>query len=192
MVVHSCVILGNQIKAVDALAAGLQPLSNHDAVEAMKQGYPPTLFESCWDQYAITNGPMRLQTPATLSAAIIVFAEERMPARIKANMLGQAAAAAAVSTERELEARIRARLLTEFGNAFAAQQQKAPQAKQDNGQGPKAFVEVQYCHTHGPFGAKGHHSGRGTGGCLKPGPDHKYDATVDNHKGGRDERWRKR
>ena len=146
-----------------------QSMSNADAVRAIKGKFSPITFQLCWEQYAVTNGPLVTQTPATLMAAIIVFVEERMNA---GTPLGGVALQVAVAADNQALART----VAELTAAVAA----LTKAK-------STVPSKHYCHTHGPCG---HNSTKGKGplDCHHPGPHHDATATVNDHKGGREKR----
>jgi hypothetical protein len=167
-------VLANEVTRNLALLADHgQPMATMEAVRAIKGKFDPHVFERCWDQYSVTNGPIASQSAGSLIAAIIKFVEERMNVGkpLADVALKVAATTTAPSDLMRLEQEIQAlRILTE--RALAA---TAP------------FKELHYCHTHGPMDESG--QWHDSIGCTRPGPAHDKTATVRNHKGGRVERW---
>jgi hypothetical protein len=166
-------VLANEVtRNLATLANHGQPMPTMEAVRAIKGKFDPNVFDRCWDQYAVTNGPISSQSAESLIAAIIKFVEERMNV---GKPLVDVALKVSTATEPSdlmlLQQEVQAlRTLTE--RALAA---TAP------------FKELHYCHTHGPMDESG--TWHESAGCTHPGPKHDVTATVRNHKGGRAERW---
>ncbi len=155
-----------------------QALSAIEAVRIIKGKFSPVVFEKCWDQYAISNGPVASQTPASLIAAIIKFVEERLKS---GHPLADVALLAS-SLEPHPELTAMRQQISDLSHQLKAL--SASQVKQKVT--PFTFVEKQYCHTHGPLSDGKHNSKT----CFQRGEKHDETATVKDHKGGREIRWR--
>ena len=163
------------------LATHGQQMSTMEAIRAIKGKFHPDVFRPCWAQYAITHGPVAVQSPESLIAEIIKFVEERMS--IGDPLPDVALKAAALPAQNSDTTLIKSmqveiqqlREITE--RAFAVKAER-----------PTALRELHYCHTHGPMDESG--SWHESKDCLRPGPNHDRTASVKNHKGGRATHWR--
>ena len=166
------------LRNLSLLADNGQPMSAIESVRLIKGKFNPIVFEKCWDQYAISNGPIASQTPGSLVACIITFVEERLSSGKP--LTDVALKTSAIESHSEFTAmRQQISDLTHQLKALSASQVKQKVT-------PFTFVEKQYCHTHGPLSDGKHNSKT----CFQRGEKHDETATVKDHKGGREIRWR--
>ena len=152
-------------------------MSAIETVRIIKGKFSPIAFKKCWDQYAISNGPVASQTPASLIAAIIKFVEERLKS---GHPLADVALKAS-SSESHSEFTAMRQQISDLSHQLKALSASNVKQKANN----FVFVEKQYCHTHGPMSDAGHNSKN----CFKRGEKHDESASVRDHKGGREARW---
>ena len=167
-------ILAEQVtRNLRILGENGQPLSNFDAVAAIKSKFNPVTFEECWKDYARTNGPVLSQTPESLIAAIITHVNERMNT---GSPVPDVALSATKSSDPFLHQ------MTESMSALAASVVQL-QAQIAATHLPKPSKPACYCWTHGP-------SGHNSKDCRSRALGHQENATAKHKMGGREAKWR--
>ena len=85
-----------QLIILEELRQAGQPMSNMEAIEAIKSAYDTIDFAPCWTEFSKDYGALALQTPANLCPFIVTFVEQRLEHHRAARIaLGTANAASA-------------------------------------------------------------------------------------------------
>jgi hypothetical protein len=173
--------LREQTNNIARLAAMNHALNNRDAVAMIKLSFCSSRIDTedmapCFDKFVMDNPLEADRTPARLTAAVQTFVQNVMPHFTEKRLLSARAHAATIEVS-EASKEDGEDYAKEFA-AFIAFQNKA-KAKLP---APAKAKKRLYCWTHGTIG---HASGGDFKACLKPGPGHKFEATIDNQMGGK-------